>query len=219
MSDNIKERELKMVKKSLFLIALTILVSTSMLAAQVEGPIPQSNGTLKTDDSWPYKTIITYEVPTSDLCVMDVEIKIGWYIEIINCNQKILLEQVSCSDLVKSNPAFPCYAGCRQIGIQSNFAAILGLKFAKVGDYADIINGNNWDVYFSETNIDSSSWDETGVSDTWEYPAAVALGARENVWVCVEIWDANVWLLPADTQGQCGQVTITVRPTDAEIGI
>jgi len=36
-----------MVKKSLFLIALTILVSTSMLAAQAEPPVPQKKWDIK----------------------------------------------------------------------------------------------------------------------------------------------------------------------------
>jgi len=219
MSNVIKERELKMVKKSLFLIALTILVSTSMLAAQTEGPIAQSNGMLKTDDAWPYKTIITYEVPTSDLCVMDIEIHVGWYIEILNCNQTILLEQVGCSELVQGGATFPCYAGCQQIGIQSNFDAILGLELAKVGDYADVINGNKWRAYFSPKDFDDAAFDKNAVQTTYDVVVDPANPAAEYVWVCVEAWDANIWMLPADTQGQCGTLTITVRPTDGELGI
>jgi len=207
-----------MVKKSLFLIALTILVSTNMLAAQFEGPAAYSNGILKTDETWPYKPIepvIEYEVGVSDLCVMNIQIEVGWYIEILNCNQTILLKQVGCADLFNNNVSFPCYAGCKQIGVQANFDAILGLKLAKVGAYSDVIT--SWDAYFLPTDFDQK--DDNAVQDTFEYIDDPQDNSAQWVYVCVEAWNADIWKVPADNTGQVGQLTITVRPTDGELGI
>jgi len=217
MSNIIKERELKMVKKSLFLIALTILVSTSMLAAQTEAPQPYQEGMLKTDYEWPVIPHTTYEVPVVDLCTLDIRIHVGWYIEIEGCNNTITLNQVSCGELRHSGGSFPCYADCTQIKIKANFDALLDLELAKVGSYTDVINGNNWQAYFSKNDIDGTSWDPTATSDTYEFDTSV--GEEQYVWICVEAWDANVWNLPADATEKIGEVTITVRPTDDELGI
>jgi hypothetical protein len=232
----IKERELKMVKKSLFLIALTILVSTNMLAAQVEGPVPQFNGTLKTDIDWPYEKIVTIEyiIPESDLCVMDIEIKVGWYIEIINCDKTIVLEQVQCSDIVSrgfgnSIRPFPCYADCQEIGINSNFDATLGLRLEKDGPYQDVITETsswwgttvNWQAYFSPVDFDDPDFNTAGfeVSDTYDLDIDTAAPETKWVFVCVEAWDANLWIMPPGTQGKVGTLTITVQPTEEALGL
>jgi hypothetical protein len=231
----IKERELKMVKKSLFLIALTILVSANVLAAAEDPPEAQFDGQLKTDTKWPYEKIveITYVIPEADLCIMDIEIKIGWYIEIVNCNKKIILEQVQCSDLHnKGNwgapKPFPCYADCQEIGINSNFDATLGLRLEKDGPYEDVITNSggwnpqdNWDAYFSPVDFDDPLFDTAGygVSDTYDLDIDTANPETKWVFVCVEAWDANLWIMPPDTTGKVGNLIITVQPTEEALGL
>jgi hypothetical protein len=208
----VKERELKMVKKSLFVIALIGILATSTFAVEI--PEAQQNGQLKWDDKWPYETEIIYHEPETDLCTMQIKLEVGMFIEVINCNQTIVLKQVSCSDMTHTqgkNKTFPCYLGCVEIKVRSNFEATLGLRLEKT---SDIITESgygwnktpNWEAYFTpDPSADPVVKDDTfDVDDT---------GNENKVNVCVEAWDANIFLGSPGNKETVGSLTITVIPT------
>jgi len=150
---------------------------------------------------------------------MDIEIKIGWYIEIQNCNQKLTLMQVQCDDLVHNGAQFPCYADCQSIGVASNFDAILGLKLVKGGEYSSVIT--EWDAYFSPKDFADALFNTAGyeVQDEYEVEVNHADPKIQWLYVCVEAWNADIWMMPPNETGAVGQLTITVRPTDEVVGI
>jgi len=196
-----------MVKKSIFLIALMGILATSTFAVEI--PEAQKNGQLKWDGKWPYETVITYNVPQTDLCTMQIKLEVGMFIEVTNCNQTIVLKQVSCDDLVKNNPSFPCYLGCVEIKVRSNFEAILGLRLEKTSDIITQSGGwggvtQNWQAYF---------WDETATPPNTSSFVVDDSGNENKTDVCVEAWDANIFLGDPGKQETVGSLTITVMPT------
>jgi hypothetical protein len=219
---NIKERELKMVKKSLIAIALMSMLASTSFA----GDLASKEGYWKFDDFWPIEVVVNYEV--LELCQIPIFIDVGMYIELENCGKlgkgdvpilKIILEQISCANLdSETTSEFPCYRGCQDIRVRSNFEAILGLKLYKkdlgggtyfIGNTGGWGARDKWNAFFDDV-------DTVGVEtlDEWTVPGD---GNWEKVKVCVEAWDVNIFYgdpesKPTDEVNRVGEVAITVVP-------
>jgi hypothetical protein len=179
-----------MVKKSLIALALICMLSTVSYGIEVGDSNTADTGTqIKIDGLWPAEITIEY-IPL-EICRIPVVIKVGMFIEIVNCGDKITLVQVNCEEIDQT--AFPCYKGCIDLEINSNFAATLKLTKYKIPDF--IIT--SWDAYWTST-----------MTDTVDVPAAA--GTIEEV--CVEAWDANIYLA-APGEVAVGEIAVTAIPT------
>ncbi len=186
-----------MLKRTLIAITVVALLATS---AQALGPDPET-GTyggkyqgfkihpIKMDIFWPF-----VEYKALDLCVIPVKMEIGIMVQIEECNKKkIVLKQVECGDLGLGGGDWPCYTGCVNIKVRSNFDIKLGLKTAKIGPVLD-----KWKAYFDG-------------ADTVD-----AVSGWNTLTVCVDAWKAKIYEVEAlPTAGQTvdvGTVTVTVKP-------
>jgi hypothetical protein len=193
------ERELKMVKKSIIAIALMSMLATVSFGADLEGgDFYSSPGQVKIDGLWP--ATITIDYTPIELCRIPIWIEVGMFIEIENCsNKKIVLKQRECP----GGQSFPCYKGCTGLTIRANFDATLSLKLYKSGDIIKNSWGQDrWKAYFT---VD----DGATQSSTWNI---VGDGNPNNVDLCVEAWDANIYDASPNTQEAVGQVAILALP-------
>jgi hypothetical protein len=183
---------MKMVKRTLIAIAVVALLATS---AQALGPDPHT-GTLEgkyqsikvnlqnMEIGWPF------EYKALDLCVIPVYMHVGFFVQVEKCNErKIKLVQVNCEDIGKGAGDWPCYKDCEKVKIRANFEAKLGLSKSKVGSVI-----KEWNAYFngSSTVDNSGSWNE--------------------IEVCVDAWQAQLFQNVPGTEIHVGNVTITVKP-------
>jgi hypothetical protein len=99
----------KMVKKTLFAIALALLVTTAnagIKTTNFEGinddAAVKVEGSEKWEKTFNWDYWVDWGYHTKDICTIPVKMEVGMYIEIIECHKKeILLKQVSCGDLEK----------------------------------------------------------------------------------------------------------------------
>jgi hypothetical protein len=213
-----------MVKKSLIAIALVGMLASTSFAGDL------AKGYWKFDDNWPFKIEVEWE--ELELCQIPIFIDIGMYIELVDCNKldkwgdpvkKIVLEQIQCADLKqggsgegKTGTEFPCYSGCENLTVLSNFDAVLGLKlYKRVWDGTKSFitqrtvgwdKYDNWSAYFDDAGTPVDTWPVTGD------------GNANNFKVCVEASDVNVYMgdpdaSPLDAVNRVGEVAITVMPT------
>ena len=212
-----------MVKKSLIAIALMGMLASTSFAGD-KAPL---EGYWKWDNDWPVIVVDpVYEV--LELCQIPIFIDVGMYIELENCGKlrkgklilKIILEQISCANLDSENTdEFPCYRGCQDIKVRSNFEALLGLKLYKkdlgggtyfIGNTGGWGARDKWNAFFDD--VDTVPVE---VLDEWTVPGD---GNWEEVKVCVEAWDVNIFLgdpesAPMTEVNRVGEVAITVVPT------
>jgi hypothetical protein len=179
-----------MVKKSIIAIAIMM----SMFAAVSYGQdVPSHNGEFKVDGLWPATVTITYTPQV--ICKIPVYIKVGMFIQIKNCDKKkIVMEQVNCNQ----GQGFPCYKGCVDLEIRSNFDAKLSLSRSTIGS---IVGNNNWKAYFTDGGPASSTWLVTGD------------GSPNLVQLCAEAWDANIYGALPGSETQIGEISILAVPT------
>jgi len=182
-----------MVKKSIIAIALISMLAT-VSYGQDQWGVP---GQIKVDGLWP--ATITIDYTPQEICRIPVFIKVGMFIEIENCSQKkIVMSQVNCP----GGQSFPCYKGCVTLKIRANFEAKLSLKLYKT---SSIISGgwggDNWKAYFTDGSTTSTTWIVSG-DGNWN-----------QVDLCVEAWDANIYGAAPNTQQQVGEVAILAVPT------
>ena len=181
-----------MVKKSI--IALVLMGMLATVSYGQDFPA----GQYKVDGLWP--ATITIDYTPVELCRIPVWIKVGMFIEIENCSsKKIVMEQVNCP----SGQSFPCYKGCVGLKIRANFEAKLTLKKYKIGDIISGWGEGNWKVYFTG---DSGATKPT----TWIVSGD---GNWNEVQLCAEAWDANIYNASPDTQEQVGEIAILAVPT------
>jgi len=184
-----------MVKKSIIAIVLMSMLATVSYGQDIWG----TTGQVKVDGLWPATITITYT--PIEICRIPIWIKVGMFIEIDKCNEKkIVMEQVNCPQ----GQSFPCYKGCVTIKVRSNFEAKLSLKLYKIGT---IISGNfwgdNWKAYFTDDGGASTS-------TTWIVSGD---GNWNEVDICVEAWDANIYGATPNTEHQVGEVAVLAIPT------
>lgn len=186
-----------MLKRTLIAVAVVALIATS---AQAYGPDPETGKQgpntgfkihpIKMDVFWPF-----VEYKALDLCVIPIKMEIGIFVQVEKCHErKIILKQVDCGDIGK-NPQgdWPCYKGCDNVKIRSNFDIKLGLKLSKIGPVID-----QWKAYYDGDDFvdGGSGW--------------------KTVKVCVEAWKAKLY--EQEVVGKAGEtfdvgtVTVTVKP-------
>jgi len=192
-----------MVKKSLIAILLIgMLASVSIAADGVDGEY-------KTDDGWgvipPEDPIFTWEEVT--LCCIPIYIDVGMYVGIEDCPDRIVMYQskIDCADFLWSTPGtsslFPCYRGCAQFVVRSNFEAVLDTELTE--STMDFISTHqqgwsqipNWNAFFAKKNTATGS-DKAlnGNADcTNQYTILPPLGQKNELQICVEAWNVNVW--------------------------
>jgi hypothetical protein len=189
---------MKMVKRTLIAIAVVALLATSVQAG-IDGALEvfgeEGAGKLKTEGKdkvfWPWEYVAL------DLCTFDVYMEIGYYVEVEDCgDKKLTLKQVDCGDLKNTDTSWPCYMGCEDVTIRSNFDVILGLGFDKTG--INIID--KYDVFYKYADVNSGTLQlEAGVT---------------SFQICMEAWAAKLWesdASPGESQ-KVGEITITVKP-------
>jgi hypothetical protein len=185
------KRELKMVKRTLIVIAVVALMATS---AQALGPEPHTGtwdkqSSIKVnieemDIGWPF------EYKALDLCVIPVYMHVGYFVQVFECHKrKIKLVQVNCEDIGRKTSEWPCYSDCEDVKVRSNFEIKLGLKKEKVGSIID-----QWKAYFKGDDV-------VAPSESWK-----------TVTVCVDAWKARLLKATPDTEVEVGKVILTVKP-------
>jgi hypothetical protein len=188
-----------MVKKSIIAIALMCMLAT---VSYGEGDNPNGvPGQIKVDGLWP--ATITIDYNPIEICRIPIFIKVGMFIEIEDCaKKKIVMEQVNCT----GTRAFPCYKGCVSIKVRANFEAKLSLKLYKVGSVISsttvwFTTTDNWTAYFTDGSTTAATWIVSG-DGNWN-----------NVDICVEAWDANIYGATPNEQVQVGEVAVLAIPT------
>jgi hypothetical protein len=145
---------MKMVKKSIFALAVVALLVTVVHA---------DDPTIKRDGDWPW----TYKA--IDLCKFPVYMDVGHYVQLKECHKRELkLKQVDCDSIGKGGGDFPCYSGCEEIEVKANFPAIFGAKLSKIGGIL-----KDTSVYWTgdDNQIDGSTggWEKLEVCiDAWK---------------------------------------------------
>jgi len=184
-----------MVKKSIIAIALMTMLATVSYGQDTY----QVTGQIKVDGLWP--ATITIDYTPIEICRIPIWIKVGMFIEVNGCaTKKIVMSQVNCP----TGQTFPCYKGCVAIQVRANFEAQLSLKLYKIGTIiAGGFGADKWKAYFTTDGgtTQSATWIVTG-DGNWN-----------NVSICVEAWDANIYAASPNTQQQVGEVAILAVPT------
>jgi hypothetical protein len=169
---------MKMVKRSLIAIAVLAILATSVQALDYD-----DNGKIKRDGSWPTVYVAL------DLCTMPVVMDVGMYVQIFECEKRIIkLVQVDCADI--GSDKFPCYLDCEEFDIRANFTAVLGTKLTK----AEGSPIKDWEAYYDG--------EDTVPGDGVYYKRTV----------CVKAWDTEIWTAGPGDEVAVGSLTITVKP-------
>jgi len=173
------EREMKMLKKCLFAIAVIALLAVTVQAASTKykgDPYP-----------WPV------EWKKVEICRIPVFMEVGFWVEIKDCEDKeILLKQVNCETIGK-NPVddFPCYLGCVDLEIRTNFEAELS------GDLSHSLDMKHKQLFNGD-----------------EKHTLPGDGKWIDVEACVNAYDVELWDFEyaAGTKSEIGKLKIKVKP-------
>jgi hypothetical protein len=195
-----------MVKKSLIAILLIgMLASVSMAADSVEGEY-------KTDDGWglviPEDPQFEWEKVT--LCCIPIYIDVGMYVGIEDCPHHIVLRQsqIDCESFLWSSTGgqelFPCYRGCANFTVRSNFEATLDTSLTE-NTAMDFISEHtpwgsheaidHWNAFFVPKGVATGTSEALdGSSDCSNtYDLLAPFGSKNELQICVEAWNVNVW--------------------------
>ena len=182
-----------MLKKCLFAIAVTALLTVTLQAAT-----PDDYGVLweDTTDTWAYKGH-PYPWPVEykkiEICRIPVWMEIGFWVEIKGCEDaEILLVQEDCLEVGRKTGDFPCYKGCADIAIRTNFEASID------GD----VSHSGMDMSHKEFFNDEEPLILPGDGNWHEIEACV-------VAYKVELWEENA----AGTKAEIGYLKVRVKPT------
>ncbi len=108
-----------MLKKCLFAI-----VVTALLAVTVQGGIEGTEGDcgVFAYKGHPYPWPVEYL--KVEICRIPVFWEIGYWVEIKGCDDaEIILVQEDCEDVGRDVDDWPCYKGCAEIAVRTNFDA------------------------------------------------------------------------------------------------
>jgi len=212
---------MKMIKKGLFAVVLLAMVAFTVQAgdlAPIDGKLKVDSSTIDTKDAndvqympkgwpsnekiwWPYE--ICYK--TLEICQLPIKMEIGMYAELVNCaTSKIVLKQVPCSLIGKGAGDFPCYQGCTDITLRSNFDMKLGTMLYKQ-------KVNNQFIISSTFGVDN--W-KAYYTTKYRTPGDVipGLSGDQKTEICVDAWKANLYYAAAGLEVQIGEVAVTVKP-------
>jgi len=206
-----------MIKKGLFAVALLALLAVTVQAGDLaENPLKVDSSTITTDPNqsgdpqympkgWPSKETIwwPYEICYKELeiCQIPIKIEIGMYAELKECDKKkIVLKQVPCQSIGKKTSDFPCYKGCTDIELRSNFDMVLGTVLYRQqvgGQY--IVDADKWKAYYTTKYRDPGNI----------IPGLVDWQKTE---ICVDAWSADLYYAAVGLEVQIGEVAVTVKP-------
>lgn len=115
-----------------------------------------------------------------------VKMKIPWYIKIVNEEDwEIQLEQVDCAALGRGAGDWPCFRGCRDLIVETNFNCTL-------------LAGVN-------RRYMEGKWGTSVCPEDIDMPGGTAT-------VCVELWKADLLTMPPGETMHVADVDIYVRP-------
>ena len=188
-----------MIKRTLIAIAVVALLATSAHAAltthYLGNPDPNSTigvGQVKVDGSqthtarWPF----TWSYKALVVCNIPIKMKVGMYVQILDCNKKsITLVQEDCGDVGQGAGDYPCYLGCVELQVRSNFPAQMGLALHKAGDVI-----TSWSSYFDGDSIVPGD------------------GDYHKVTVCVKAWKTAIYKAAPGDSVSVGSIDVTVKP-------
>jgi len=197
-----------MIKRTLIAMAVVALLATVTHAAWVEDPFTDYNlgwpnggdqTALKVDGKdnfnmdfrWPYEISISYKPLV--VCTIPVKMQVGMYVQIDKCkDKKILLVQKSCGDLEIDPAKYPCYQGCVDLNVRSNFEVKMGAVFHQSGDILD--NGNVSAYYDGGNDVVAGD------------------GDYHTVTLCLKAWSAKIYKATPGDEVSVGSVDVTVKP-------
>lgn len=184
------EREIKMLKKCLFAIAVTALLAVMVQAGVATDPYGSC------DDTWVYKGH-PYPWPVEykkiEICRIPIWMEVGFWVEIRDCeNAEILLVQVECKDVNRDDDNWPCYTGCADIAIRTNFEASID------GD----VSHSGWDMSHKEKFNGKEPLVIAGDGDWHEIEA------------CVIAYNFKLWKETAGgVKEEIGYLKVRIKPT------
>ena len=184
-----------MVKKSIIAIAMIAMLAGVTFAQDL--PFNPPDGQIKYDGSWP----ITCQYTPITICCFDVFLKVGMFVE-VNCKDlKITLVQVNCDD----QKNFPCYSGCTNVKVSTNFEVLLTATFT-ADNAVGIVQQSKTKLYFLDG--------DTPPDNKLEVPAGGNGGGTQ---LCLDAWDANIYKGTPGQNPKVGEVCITAVPTGSVI--
>jgi hypothetical protein len=118
--------------------------------------------------------------------------EVGFWVEMKGCDDaEILLTQEDCLKVGRKEDDFPCYKGCTDIAIRTNFEAEID------GDVSHDIDMSHKEFFNGEETLvlrGNGNWHEIEVC---------VIGYK------VELWEENA----AGTKSEIGYLKISVKPT------
>ncbi len=189
----VSEREIKMLKKCLFAIAVTALLAVTIHAGEPKTGIPWEDDC----DTWAYKGH-PYPWPVEykkiEICRIPLFMEVGFWVEIKGCEDaEILLIQEDCLEVDRKEGDFPCYKGCTNVAIRTNFEAKID------GDVKhDAIEMSHKDFF-------------NGVGDL----VIPGDGNWHEIEVCVVAYKVELWEFEnaAGTKEEIGYIKVRIKPT------
>jgi hypothetical protein len=168
---------MKMVKKSIFALAVVALMVTAVQA---------TDPSIKKDGDWPW----TYKAIT--LCTMPVYMDVGHYVQMKECNKReLIVKQVDCT----GGREFPCYSGCEEFEVRANFPAIFG---GDLKNLSGMIDGKSvwWKDDNNQINGSTGGWEKLEVCvDFWKVQLWEANGRNDKT----KVADLAITVKPPDT--------------------
>lgn len=186
------EREIKMLKKCLFAIAVTALLAATVQAGEVKGDGVDWNCGIWAYKGHPYPWPVEWK--KVEICRIPIFMEVGFWVEIKGCEDaEILLEQRDCKEVGRDDDDFPCYKGCTDIELRTNFDAVVD------GDVKhDEIEMSHKDYFNGTGDLDipgDGNWHEI----------EVCVVAYE-----VELWDFHP---AAGTEEEIGYIKVRIKPS------
>jgi hypothetical protein len=186
------EREIKMLKKCLFAIAVTALLAVTIQAGTPKEGLPWEDDC----DTWAYKGH-PYPWPVEykkvEICRIPIWMEVGFWVEMKGCEDaEILLVQEDCLEVGRKEGDFPCYKGCTDIAIRTNFEASID------GDVSHDIGMSHKELFNDDEPLvipGDGNWHEIEV-------CVVAYK--------VKLWE---WENAAGTKAEIGYLKVRIKPT------
>jgi hypothetical protein len=189
------EREIKMLKKCLFAIAVTALLICTVQAGTPKGD--GGEGDYGPDcPTWAYKGHPypwPVEYKTVEICRIPIWMEVGFWVEIDGCEEaEILLVQTDCEEVGRDADDWPCYYGCTKVNVRTNFEAEID------GD----VTHSGWDMSHKELF-------------NGEEPLVIpGDGDWHEVETCVVAYGFKLWKeAAAGVKEEIGYLKFRVKPT------
>jgi hypothetical protein len=197
---------MKMIKRTLIAMTVVAFLVSLSHAAYIEDPFTAYNlgyGTptgggdytaLKVDGQYDSPIYWPFEINYKPLavCSIPVYMQVGMYVQVDKCkDKKIILVQKNCGDLGVDADKYPCYWGCVDLSMRSNFDVKVDGDFHQSGD---IITGDNWDAYCDGTDVIPGDGDWHGVT------------------LCLKAWSAALYSATPGDEVSVGTLDVTVKP-------